>query len=154
MGEAAGRPEKPGGQRCDETGVRSRGLTERSHQDAFDPEDIDQVEGQSAAASLLQPRSTILLGQAHQLLSLPELGPGEVAGEKPLGQPADVRAKLLGLGHHIVGIAAGVGSEMLGVVVIVGRASAGLLRLVRLDQLSLVIDANERAVATNGDPLV
>ena len=116
---------------------------------AGDTAKLKDLDGQSD--KLLTPMETV----TQQMLASYQAEAVQAKATADAAQTA-MLWMLLGsaLAATVVGIAAGVGSEMLGVVVIVGRASAGLLRLVRLDQLSLVIDANERAVATNGDPLV
>lgn len=58
------------------------------------------------------------------------------------------------LADHAVGITHGVGRELLGVVVVVGRATAGRLAGVGLDELAFEVGAHELAIDTDPDGLV
>ncbi len=49
--------------------------------DLLDPLDIVQVEGQGAAAGLIDSLPAVLLPQAQELLALAQLGPGELTGQ-------------------------------------------------------------------------
>lgn len=153
MGEAALRPEKPGGQRGDLAWSLSGRRPECVEEDVLDPPDVDEVEGQGAAACFFEPVGSVLLGQAQKLLSLPELGPGKVSGEEPFGEASDALAELLGLGDHVIRIPTGVGAELFGVVVVIGRATSGRLWEMGFDQPSLQEDAHQGAISANGDLL-
>lgn len=142
---------------CGQQGDRARGLgrwfAQSPQQDVLHPLDVDHIEGQGPAAGLLETLRTVLLGQAHELLGLTQLGPGEVSAEELLGEAADARAQLLGLADHVVGIPPGVGPQLLGVVVVVGSASSGRLRDMGLDQLSLEVDAHQRTIPADSNLL-
>lgn len=153
MGEAALRPEKPGRQRDDLAWSLSGRRPECVEEDVLYPPDVDDVEGQGAAAGFFEPVGSVLLGQAQKLLSLPELGPGKVPGEEPFGEASDALPELFGLGDHVVGIPAGVGAELFGVVVVIGGATSWRLWKMRLDQPSLKEDAHQEAISTDGDLL-
>jgi hypothetical protein len=64
MSEAARWAEKPRGQRDQGTGYLGRGLAECPQEHGLDTTHVDQIESQSAAASLLQPMASVLLSQA------------------------------------------------------------------------------------------
>lgn len=128
------------------------GLSQASQNHGLDPTHVDQVEGESTTARLLQPMAPVLLGQAQELLRLTELGPGKVAGEQGLGEAADTGAEFLGLADHVIGVPTRIGGEVFRIVLIIGRPSSGLLDGVRLDQLALEIDPHEGTISSDGDP--
>jgi hypothetical protein len=150
VGEAALSTEESRGQRDENTGGFSGRLTQRPGDDVLETAHVDQLEGQRPGTGLLQPSGAVLLGQTQKLLGLTELAPGEIARQELFGKAADMSPELAGFGDDAVGITAGIGGQRLGVVVVISRASARLLRQVRLDQLFPEIDAHERAVSADG----
>lgn len=73
------------------------------HQDAFEATHVDQVEAQSSRAGGIEPLGAVALGQAQQLLPLPQLGPGERCIEQPLGKLAHVGPQRHGLADQPIG---------------------------------------------------
>jgi len=153
MSEAALGSQEPGGQRGDRSRTWLRRLSEGSGDDVLEPADVDQVEGEGAVASLFDALTSVLLAQPDELLRLAKLGPWDVAGEELLHEATDALAELLGLGDHVVRIPSGVGAELLGVVVVVDGAASRGLREMGLDQLSPVIDTDQRPVPADRDLL-
>ncbi len=85
-------------------------------ENALHPLDIDEIEAQGSLASGFHASMAVLVGQAHELLSLSELGPWKDAAEEQTHETADVVAEFLGLAHHTLRVAPGVGLEVWGVV--------------------------------------
>ena len=104
-------------------------------------------------ASDFQASMAVLVGQAHKLLSLTELGPWKDAAEEKAHETADVGAEFLGLAHHTLRVAPSVGLELWGVVCVVGRSSSGWFSGVGFDELAFVVDAYERFIASDRDLL-
>ena len=69
-------------------------------ENALHPQDIDEIEAQGSLASGFHASMAVLVGQAHELLSLSELGPRNDAAEEQAHETADVGAEFLGLAHH------------------------------------------------------
>jgi len=95
----------------------------------------------------------VLVGQAHELLSLSELGPWNDAAEEQAHETADVASEFLGLAHHTLRVAPRVGLELRGIVCVVGPSCSGWCSGVGFDELAFVVDAYERFVATDRDML-
>lgn len=153
MGEAVLGPQEPCGQHGDLTWGLCGWLAQGTQKDVFHPLDVDEIEGQGSAAGFLDTVGTILLGQAHELLGLTQLGPGKVSGEELLGEATYVLSEFLGFADHVVGIPAGVGAKFLGIVAVIGRASTGRLRNMGLDQLTPEEDAHQGAISADSDLL-
>ena len=122
-------------------------------ENALHPLDIDEIEAQGSLASGFHASMAVLVGQAHELLSLSELGPWKDAAEEQTHETADVVAEFLGLAHHTLRVAPGVGLEVWGVVCVVGRSSSGWFSRVGFDELAFVVDAYERFIASYRDLL-
>lgn len=121
--------------------------------DAFETTNVDQIERQCPATRAIDPRRTVLLGQADQFLSLAQLGPREGSGEQLSGEASDVCAPRLRLIDQALGIPHGVGPLLLRVVLVVGVAAPRGLPGVRLDQRSPVVDAHQGAIAPDANLL-
>ncbi len=52
------------------------------HNNALDASDFDEVEADRPAASCIDAIGAVLVDESHELLSLAQIGPGEVATEK------------------------------------------------------------------------
>ena len=122
-------------------------------ENALHPLHIDEIEAQRSLASGFHASMAVLVGQAHELLSLSELGPWKDAAEEQAHETADVVAEFLGLAHHTLRVAPGVGLELWGIVCVVGRSSSGWFSGVGFDELGFVVDAYERFVASDRDLL-
>ena len=122
-------------------------------ENALHPLHIDEIEAQRSLASGFHASMAVLVGQAHELLSLSELGPWKDAAEEQAHETADVVAEFLGLAHHTLRVAPGVGLELWGIVCVVGRSSSGWFSGVGFDELVFVVDAYERFVASDRDLL-
>jgi len=94
-------------------------------ENAFHPLHIDEIEAQGSLASGFHASVAVLVGQAHELLSLSELGPWKDAAEEQAHETADVAAEFLGSAHHTLRVAPGVGLELWRVVCVVGLSSSG-----------------------------
>ncbi len=95
----------------------------------------------------------VLVGQAHELLSLSELGPWNDAAEEQAHETADVSAEFLGSAHHTFRVAPRVGLELWGIVSVVGPSCSGWCSGMGFDELAFVVNAYERFVATDRDVL-
>lgn len=156
MGEAARRTHELRGQLDDLAlgGGQFGIILQAMVNDAFEATNVDQIERQRPAASAIDPRRTVLLGQADQLLGLAQLGPREGAGEQLPGEASDVCSTRLRLIDQALGITHGVGPLLLRVVLVVGVAAPGGPPGVCLDQRSPVVDAHQGAIAPHVNLLV
>ena len=64
-------------------------------ENALHPLDIDEIEAQGSLASGFHASMAVLVGQAHELLSLSELGPWKDAAEEQAHETADVELKTI-----------------------------------------------------------
>ena len=152
VGEAACRSQKARRQQNELAAGRlvgTRGPAEPLLDDALDALDVDEVESEGATTGLVDRVPPVLVAKPQELLRLPELGPGKIAGEQQAHEATDVSAALLGLANHPVRVAHGVGRELLRVIVVVGGPPARWLSLVGLDQLSIDVDPYQPAVAAH-----
>ena len=85
----------------------------------------------------------VALRQPQQLVSLPELRPGQRALEEPLGVGTHRLAQFGGAPPELVGRTPRVGAEFCRVVVGVGGAAAALLARMDLEQCAAVVDAHQ-----------
>src|SRR5215471_4219285 len=120
-------------------------------QDALEAVDVEQFEVESPLAGRIQTRGAVAFGQAQQLLRLTQTAPGELAAQKLIGESAGGGSEFAGPLAVVVGPAQGVGSPALRVIGVVGGATAGRLALMRLDQLAVRIDTNQRSIAADLD---
>ena len=72
------------------------------HQDAFQPAHVDEVHCQGPTTGGVQTLRRVTLAQTQQLVSLPDLGPGQGAVEETLGKfsppPVPVSPRCAGCG--------------------------------------------------------
>ena len=122
-------------------------------ENALHPLDIDEIEAQGSLASGFHASVAVLVGQAHELLSLSELGPWKDAAEEQAHETANVAAEFLGSAHHTLRVAPGVGLELWGVVCVVGRSPSCWFFGVGFDELAFVVNAYERFIASDRDLL-
>src|SRR6516225_11256741 len=153
MNEVIGGAEKLQLERCLTSNDRLRlGLRFQSlFQNALEAVDVEQVEVESPSAGRVQTIGAVAFGQAQQLLGLTETAPGELAAQKLIGEIAGGGSQFTGPLAVVVGPAQGVGRPALRVIRVIGRATAGRLALMRLDQLAVRIDTNQRSIATDLD---
>jgi hypothetical protein len=124
-----------------------RELVEVLEQDGLDAADVDELEGQGAAAGEVETKPAVLGTETKELLGLAQLGPGHGSGEEFLGTLPDVGPMTLGLADHPLGITERIGSELSGVIVVVRGPATRRLSGVSLHQGSVHIDAHELGVA-------
>ena len=108
---------------------RRRGLLlEGLDEDALDAAHVDEVDLERAAAGGVEAGGGVALGQAQQLVALPQLRPGQRPLEEPLGEGAGGLAEFGRAPLQLLGRAQRVGAELGRVVVAVGgrvRRGAG-----------------------------
>lgn len=97
---------------------------EGAEEDAVEPTDIDQFEGEGATASGIEPGGGVLLSQGEELLALAHLRSGQRSFEELRGEDLHVRAELTRPADDAATSAEGVGRLLSRVVVWVGRATA------------------------------
>src|SRR5215469_4434000 len=120
-------------------------------QNALDAVDVQQVEVESSPASGVHTSGTVAFGQAQQLLRLTQTAPGELAAQKLIGEIAGGGSQFTRPLAVEVGPAQGVGGPALRVIGVIGRAAAGRLALMRLDQLAMRIDPHQRSITAHID---
>ncbi len=135
---------------------RRLGVAERFeavHDDAFETLDVDEVEGERAAAGRVEAREAVLVAEAQELLGLAQLRPREGPGEELLGEAADVLAVTPCLADHVLRVPHGVGRALGRVVVVVGGAAALGDAAMGLDALAFDEHPDELGVAAHPDAL-
>src|SRR5918996_1220789 len=93
-----------------------------------------------------------LTPQAQQLLTLPQLGPGQGAFQEPLGKVARCRPQGGGLALDPVRGPQSVWAQLRRVVLLVGGPAPARLSGVDLDQLAPVVDAHQLVVQPDLHP--
>ncbi len=121
------------------------------YDDLFNPFDVVQVKGQRPAARLIAAQSAILFSQPQQRLALPDLCPREVSGQQAGHELAHMRPTPLGVVDQPFGVTQRVVRQLSGIISIVGRPMPGLLPLMGFDYLTVVVDAHQTTITTNGD---
>src|SRR5215469_852512 len=120
-------------------------------QNALEAVDVEQLEVESPPAGRVQTSGAVAFGQAQQLLGLTQTAPGELAAQKLIGEIAGGGSQFTRPLAVEVGPAQGVGGPALRVIGVIGRAAAGRLALMRLDQLAMRIDPHQRSITAHLD---
>lgn len=115
--------------------------------DALDSLNVDEIESQSTLTGTLHTHGAILFDQAHKLLRLAELAPGEGSGQKQPHEPLRLRPDIGSLPDHPLWVTPGVGLKLVRVIVIVGAALTRVFLGMRFYKLALEENANQPAIA-------
>src|SRR5215469_2879728 len=120
-------------------------------QNALDAVNVQEVEVESSPTSGVQTSGAVAFSQAQQLLRLAQTAPRKLTAQKLVREITGSRSEFPGTLAVVVGPAQRVGSSAIRVVGVIGRAAAGQLPLMGLDQLAVDIDAHHRSIAADID---
>ena len=115
--------------------------------DALDPLNVDEIESQSTLTGTLHTGGAILFGQAHKLLRLAELAPGEGSRQKQPHEALRLGPYIRSLSHHPFRVTPGVSLKLVRVIVIVCAALTREFLGMRFYKLALEENANQPAIA-------